>query len=120
MQGKVITSWVDPKSATMSTLYGNDVAVQSARSSSQPRYPGGSVLSLVTWKQQEDPRWFGARPPAAPVSVEVLTIDGAGGSISYKYRAYAGTPWKETSSQEGPTPGPRAAFLLAQQAAVMP
>jgi hypothetical protein len=120
MQGKVITSWVDHKNATMSTLYGNDAAVHSARSKSQRQYPAGSMLSLVTWRQQEDPRWFGARPPATPVSVEFLTVDAAAGNLSYEYESYAGVPWKRTSTEEGPTPGQRAAFLLAQQAAVMP
>ncbi len=120
MQGKVITSWVDHKSATMSILYGNDIAVQSARTNMQHQYPAGSVLSLVTWKQQDDPRWFGARAPAEPVSVEFLTVDAVAGNISYQYQAYEGPRWKETSKQGGPTPGERASFLLAQQAAVMP
>lgn len=120
MRGKVITSWVDRKNATMSTLYGNAVAVQYARTNSQHQYPAGSALSLVTWKQQNDPRWFGARPPAAPVSVEYVAVNANGENITYKYQSFTGPLWKETTTEDGPTPGDRAAFLLAQQAAVMP
>ena len=40
----------------MYTLFGNDLAVQYAHTNPQHDYPAGSVLSLVTWSQQEDPR----------------------------------------------------------------
>ncbi len=58
----------------MYTLFGNDLAVQYARSSARHDYPAGSVLSLVTWNQQEDPRWFGGKIPAAPKSVEFVAV----------------------------------------------
>jgi len=69
LQGKVITSWIDKQHSTMSTLFGNDVAVRYARSNPQHDYPAGSVLSVVTWKQQEDPRWFGGNIPSTPTAV---------------------------------------------------
>jgi len=61
---RVITSSASRNDSTMSTLYGNDVAVQYARANSDHKYPNGSALSLVTWTQQEDSRWFGAKIPA--------------------------------------------------------
>ena len=57
----------------MSTLYGNDLAVESARAG-RDLYADGSVLSLVTWTQREDPHWFGARIPGKVQSVEFETI----------------------------------------------
>lgn len=121
MQDRVITSWIDRQNATMSTLYGNDIAVQYSRTSQQQDYPSGSALSLVTWTQQEDPRWFGAKIPAKVKSVEyVMVKTGSDQRTSYTYESYAGTPLKKTIGQQGPTPTPRAAYLLSQHAAVMP
>ncbi len=44
LQWRVITSSVDHAHGTMSTLYGNDAAIQYARTSSQKPYPAGAVL----------------------------------------------------------------------------
>lgn len=46
-------------------VIGNDLAVEYARSHSQQGYPAGSVISLVTWTQREDPRWFGKGQPGS-------------------------------------------------------
>jgi hypothetical protein len=121
LQGKVITSWINKQDSTMSTLYGNDLAVQYARTSDQHNYPAGSILSAVTWKQQEDPRWFGARIPATVKSVEYVMVKTAPDQKpSYSYESFEGAPLKKTSAQEGPAPGDRASWLLSQRAAVMP
>lgn len=121
MKDKVITSWIDRRNSTMSTLYGNDVAVEYARTNDLHSYPTGSVLAVVTWKQQEDPRWFGARIPATAKSVEYVTVKSASdGKQSYLYQIYAGTPLKEMASDEGAVPDERARWLLSQRAAVMP
>jgi hypothetical protein len=121
MQDKVITSWIDRNDSTMSTLYGNDIAVQYARTSQQQDYPSGSTLSLVTWAQQEDPRWFGAKIPAKVKSVEYVIIKtGSDQRRSYTYESYAGTPLKKTGDQQGLTPSARTTYLLSQRAAVMP
>jgi Haem-binding domain/Cytochrome P460 len=86
-----ITMFVDPKSHTMSTLFGNDTAAKSVhpRSASPaspaygPRYDPGSVLALVTWFQRDDPHWFGARIPDNPASVEFVTV-GPQNKSSYR------------------------------------
>jgi hypothetical protein len=54
-----ITMYVDPDAHTMSTLYGNRAALQSAyarsdASAGAPVYSPGSVLALVTWVQRDD------------------------------------------------------------------
>ena len=121
LQERVITSWIDQQNRTMSTLFGNDIAVQYARTSHQQDYPSGSTLSLVTWTQQEDPRWFGARIPAKVKSVEyVMVKTGPNHRASYTYESYEGSPLKKTLAQQGSTPTPQAAYLLSQRAAVMP
>jgi hypothetical protein len=118
LQGKVITSWIDKQSSTMSTLYGNDVAAHYARTNPELKYPAGSVLSVVTWSQQEDARWFGGKIPAKAKSVEFVVV-GAG-PAAYSYQRYEGSPLKKVAGEEGAAPNDRAAYLLSQRAAVMP
>ncbi len=117
LQGKVITSWVDRKESTMSTLFGNDVAWQYARMNAEMQYPAGSVLSVVTWEEQEDPRWFGGNIPQGAKVVEFVTVTSPG---TYSYQRYEGSPLKKVASVEGNDPRGRAAYLLEQRAAVMP
>jgi hypothetical protein len=120
LQGRLITSWINRQDGTMSTLFGNDVAVQYARTSAEKMYPAGSVLSVVTWGQQEDPRWFGAKIPEKTRSVEMVTVTAPG---AYSYQRYEGSPLKkvEAAGLDGQDAGvKRGAYLLAQRAAVMP
>ena len=114
---RVITSGIDRTDSSMWTLFGNDLAVQSARSGAAPDYPVGATLALVTWTQQEDPRWFGGKIPAAPKSVEFATVSAG---PSYLYHEYTGAPLKQVATEQSQMPGPRAAHMLSQRAAVMP
>lgn len=121
MQGNVITSTIDKPAATMSTLYGNDVAMRYARTNAQQDYPPGSVLSLVTWKQQEDFRWFGGKIPEEVKSVEFVRVAaGPNNQPLYSYESYEGSPLLRRSESDGHSPGSRAAYLLSLRAAVMP
>jgi hypothetical protein len=121
LQWKVVTSGVNREDSTMCTLYGNDIAVRYSRTNSQHDYPNGSALSLVTWTQREDGRWFGAKIPDRVKSVEFVFVGAAGdGRPLYSYQEYEGTPLKRLSVQEGLSPNERAAYLLSQRAAVMP
>jgi hypothetical protein len=117
----VITSSIDKRQSTMSTLYGNSVAVQYARGSSLHDYPPGSQLSLVTWAQREDQHWFGANIPGELKSVELLRVGAsADNGVSYSYELYEGSPLRRTSVSEGHSAAGRAPFLLSLRAAVMP
>jgi cytochrome P460 len=124
LQGKVITSWIDKSDTqhpTMSTLYGNDVAIQFARANASQNYPAGSVLSLVTWNQQEDERWFGGNIPASAKSVEIVSVTATPDhNPSYAYERYEGKPLKKTLLESGETTGADAKNLLSQRAAVLP
>jgi hypothetical protein len=117
LQGRVITSWVDQRGATMSTLYGNDAAVQYARTSVESKYPVGAVLSVVTWGQQEDLRWFGGRVPRRARSVEFVRVTGPG---TYDYQRYEGSPLTKMASPGLANSDERLNYLLSQRAAVMP
>jgi hypothetical protein len=117
LQGEVITSWINKQDSTMSTMFGNDAAVRYARTSAEGKYPVGAALSVVTWAQQEDVRWFGGKIPQRPASVEFVTVTGLG---AFSYQRYEGSPLKKVASVDGTDPKDRAAYLLGQRAAVMP
>jgi hypothetical protein len=121
LQWKIITSSIDRAGSTMSTLYGNDLAIAYARTSPQHDYPVGAELSLVTWTQAEDTRWFGAKIPAQLKSVEFVTVESApDGTRSYSYQEFTGVLLKMASTQKSLTPSDRTAYLLSERAAVMP
>jgi hypothetical protein len=112
LQWRVITSAVNPQDSTMSTLFGNDSAVEYARTHSQHDYPAGSTLALVTWTEREDPRWFGAKIPGAVKSIELVKV-----SLDAQHRPVVSYQdvGKNVPAQQG-----RASYLLSQRAAVMP
>jgi len=116
---KVITSSVNYRNSTMSTLYGNDTAVAYARSHADHTYPAGSVIALVTWSQREDPHWFGAKIPSTPLSVEFVTIPPSLG-LPAAYERYQGSPITRMTTIDTEIIAQRTQYLLSQRAAVMP
>ena len=94
---RMITSAVDPRSATISQVYGNDIAVEHARHIGATPYPPETALSRVVWEQRPDPRWFGGRVPGKVKSIESVVVT-----------AHAHDEDSRTSA------------LLQQRAAVMP
>ena len=119
--GGVIALWVDEKHATMSTLYGNDLAVEVARSADHAVYPAGAAIALVTWKQKEDLRWFGASVPAGVQSAEFVTVTTTSAHQSaYLYKRFSGNPLRQSQSEEISSPQGRVEYLLSQPAAIMP
>jgi hypothetical protein len=88
LEWKAITTVVDRGSEMTSTLFGNDAAVVAARAGTA--YPAGAVLGLVTWRQREDPHWFGARIPGAAVSVEFVVV-----GATTACRRFTGAPLRE-------------------------
>jgi hypothetical protein len=113
LDGKMITPFVDPKSSTMATLFGNDVAAKYATTQAGQDYPDGSELTLVTWGQQEDAHWFGARIPAEVKSVETVKKVG-----EYRYLKYSGTPMK--AEADNSSAAERIKFITGLRAAVLP
>jgi hypothetical protein len=110
-----ITMYVDPKTRTTATLYGNDAALQAVQATrSAPAYPAGSVLALVTWAQRDDPHWFGARIPDRPVSVEFVQPGGR----QPGYRRFSGAA---LSVEEGAAnAAERTSFVLGLAPASLP
>ena len=116
MNFKVITSSLNKKQATMSTLYGNEAALKAARDSTQ--HQPGETYALVTWKQKADGHWFGANIPGDLQSVTMLKTTGKSGAITFSCQQYTG----KTLSVVADTTGNSATtkFILNERASVMP
>jgi hypothetical protein len=115
LKWRVITSGADPGKATMFTLFGNDAALDHARGGAKGDYPAGAVLGLVTWRQQEDPHWYGAKIPGEVVSVEFVTFDSVTGRQP-AYERYEGDPLRKAAG----APESGASNIVGMTAAVMP
>jgi hypothetical protein len=114
LTGKVITTLVSPKDGSMSTLYGNDLAVKSARTGQA--YPAGAIISLVTWSQRDDPHWFGGRIPAALQSVEMVNFITPAAAPAYE--KYEGSALKKAAA--GTDVALRIQYITGLKAAVLP
>ena len=121
LQWAVISVAIDKHEGTMSTLYGNDLAVTHARSTQAHAYPPGSVLSLVTWFQQDDKHWFGAEIPAQIKSIEFVQVESTpDGKSSLVYQDYEGTPLAPLPKEDDAMRRTRLAYILNEEASVMP
>jgi hypothetical protein len=116
---RAITSWTNERDATMSTLYGNDFAIEHARTSSDRAYPAGSILALVTWEQRDDPHWFGAKIPSAVKSVEFVTIPSSP-KQGPAYEIYQGSPLEKVNLTDKAIISARPDYVVGQRASVMP
>lgn len=119
LEWKVITSSLNKNDKTMSTLYGNDIAVQNARTGAA--YSAGSILAMVTWSQKEDEHWFGARIPATVRSIEEVRFSSTGGdNMSPAYEQYTGQPLRRNEANDPEKAKHRIAYIVEQRASVMP
>ncbi|MBE9663045.1 hypothetical protein [Mucilaginibacter myungsuensis] len=67
---KVITSFSNRKQQTISILYGNALALQSAKTGIHDQ---GEVFELVTFKQADNKFWYGSYINGAVQSIELVT-----------------------------------------------
>ena len=112
---KVISSSISPMQHTMSTLYGNDSAIASARAGKS--YADGAVLALVTWTQREDPHWFGGRIPGSIQSIEFVTVAS---QAAASYQRYTGPELQRDPAADPQIAASRRDAILAERASVMP
>jgi hypothetical protein len=114
---KVMASFINKKSGTMSTLYANPLALNNAIRGDKD-HRAGEVFALVTWSQQADDHWFGAKIPGDLQCIELVkTTNGAkGNSISYnRYIGKSIIADKDTLNRQD-----RIKYIFDQQPSVMP
>jgi hypothetical protein len=114
---RVVTSFANRKEHTMATLYGNDAAVNYARTHADAKYPDGAVLSLVTWQSKEDRHWFGGNIPGTPLRAEFVEVHG--GSTPASYKRFEGKRLQPVETTPA-VAAERINALIAEQAATMP
>lgn len=121
LEWEVIASTLNHNDHTLATFLGNDRAIAYARKNASQAYPAGSVLCVITWSQEEDPRWFGGNIPGNVRSVEFVEVQsGPDRGGTYLYSLYDGSPLRKVVSTEEESPTGRAAYIVGQRAAVMP
>lgn len=113
---KPITSSIQPKIKTMSTLYGNDIAFEYAKLKSSSDYPQNAVLYEVTWAQKSDELWFGANIPKNMISVEKISFLDKGLII---YEMFQGKALKRVKT-DNKNENLRINAILSQKMAVSP
>ncbi|AZA79742.1 hypothetical protein EG347_20765 [Chryseobacterium sp. G0186] len=111
-----ITSSIQPKIKTMSTLYGNDVAFNYAKTNFNSNYPQNAVLYEVTWAQQSDEFWFGANIPKNVISVEKISYLDKG---LITYEMFQGNTLKKVKI-DSKDEDVRKEVILSQKMAVSP
>ncbi|MGD0480384.1 MAG: cytochrome P460 family protein [Terracidiphilus sp.] len=118
-----ITIYVDPKTRTTATLYGNDIAMNTMQSlhskpivAGERPYGGGAVLALVTWAQRDAPHWFGGRIPQRFQIVEFVVVSADGTKTYSRYDA-AGQPQDHAGRSIA---SQRTNFMLALAPAQLP
>ncbi|WP_162996388.1 cytochrome P460 family protein [Mucilaginibacter celer] len=112
---KVISTLIDKKKATMATVYGNDIALNAAKTS-DPLHAPGLVMALVTWQQQSNRYWYGNKIPGTLLSVEMVTADRKKGEITYALFEGKTLRFKPGISH----PEKRISYILDQKPSIMP
>lgn len=114
---KVINSSINQKKSTMSTLYGNDIALNALKAGSGLQ--SNEVIALVRWKQKEDEHWFVAKIPGNLQSLELIKTTQDQTEIpKLTYMRYEGnklTPVKDTTGN-----AQSIKYILEQKPSVMP
>jgi hypothetical protein len=114
---KVISSFINNKQNTMSTLYGNDLALNVAKAGTPVR--AGEVLAMITWKQKEDEHWFGAKIPDDLQTLEMIkTTAGQPANVNISYQRYEGKQLTLKNDTAGN--GKSIKYIFAQRPSVMP
>lgn len=114
---KVITTFINNRQHITGVLYGNAQACTAATAGKLMETPGES-FTLVTWHQQDDEHWFGARIPGNLISAETLTLTQAADGRRYSYQKYLGK--KLTKLADTADNAARIKFIVQQRASVTP
>jgi Haem-binding domain/Cytochrome P460 len=82
----------DAAGGSIAITFGNALARQYARARGEETYAAGAVFARVSWSEQEDRQWFGARIPGSPRLVEVVKlVAGDQGGVDPRYESFDGS-----------------------------
>lgn len=109
---QVITSSFNKKQLTMSVLYGNALAMKTASGIEKKHVPG-ELFTLVTWKQQPSPYWFGSNINGEMQVIEQVHFNA--GAFDYVRVIKKDVPQEPAAAKEE-----RIRFIVNQDASVFP
>ncbi len=90
----VISSSANANEATISILFGNAQAHTNSLSNAGRHVPG-EVLTLVTWQQIHNPRWYGSDINGRLKKIETVhVLRGSGHSLRYQYEVTNGATFR--------------------------
>jgi hypothetical protein len=119
-EDKVLSSSINKKDSTMSTLYGNDIATLFVRTQTGNDYPAGTILTFVTWKQKEDQHWFGGIIPSDIKLIEKIRFINTGKEQPEPvYQKYEGNSLVKTATDKL-NDRERINFIVNLRASVIP
>ncbi|UUO04345.1 cytochrome P460 family protein [Blastopirellula sp. J2-11] len=121
LEWNAITTQIDRHRSYMSTLYGNDPALAHAMSTEDAKIPADARFALVTWRQQADPNWFGAKIPGKVKSVEMVYWNQQpGAEDELTYLQLEGSPLQPSPHVSPSQADQRKRYITSLKAAVMP
>jgi hypothetical protein len=110
---KVMSTLINKNKGTMSTLYGNEIAIRTAKEGAKQQR---MVLSLITWKQKPNVYWYGNNIPGQLLSLEMLQADKNTAQISYtRFEGQGLAPAAASADDDR-----RIDFILNQKPSVLP
>jgi len=115
----VITSSVNKRKNTTAVLYGNAAAQKFARTA-VPADSVGVVMTLVTWNQEDDGRWFGAHIPGDLLCAETVTITGTPAAPQIKFELFNGALLTRETNTDSVNTAQRIKYILGQKASIVP
>jgi len=114
---KPITSFLSKKLNTVSILFGNQQALETAKMGRM--HQGGEVFTLVTWNQQNKEFWYPALINGRIKSIEVVKLSLANNRINQEYSLVKG-PAPANTAHIRFKERERIDFILSQRASVYP
>jgi len=115
----VITSSVNKRENTTAVLYGN-AAAQKFAATTAPTDSIGVLMTLVTWNQEDDERWFGGRIPGDLLCAETVTITGTPAAPQIKFELFNGALLTRETNTDSVDTAQRIKYILGRKASILP
>ena len=118
---KLMGSLINRKEGGLSVLYANEPAVFFVRAHHDNSYPESSTLALVSWREWEDPHWFGANIPGGISEIELVRFEkNRKGIVGPVYEKYGAGGESISISSDASASLARMKWILSLRAAVLP
>ena len=116
---EVITCWANQSQETMSILFGNCAAIKSTLNGNR-KHHAGEVYTLTTWRQFDNPHWYGSYINGKIKSVETVNfLQTSTGDVVAKYCLLIGQQMVD-SNGKNMDEDTRISFIVNQKPSIFP